>query len=203
MLQAAIGGQVITVIFGVPPKLAAKMILGTAFITKKIKPTEGDIRQVVPNSGHAVLIVESFEDAAGVQSLKDDKRQEEETSETNLPTKIVALNTTLRPRGDAPVSVRTIEEKTLMVESLQHKTYKNCPQMAKSILKILLIQFFSIKVVNTSKLFVTLPKIVKVLQPTEAQSTVVSLKNTLLFKPANATPIYKEKQNKMRRFAQY
>lgn len=84
--QVEICGHVTTAAFGVVPKLAAKTILGPAFIDKEIKQTQTSNQQVLSNGGIAFAIVESFENEAVVQTLKNNKTRDDETSKTNSPT---------------------------------------------------------------------------------------------------------------------
>lgn len=57
-----IGGNTKKAVFEVAPKLAAKMILGTALVHKKITNILTKGRQIILRSGHAVAIVANFED---------------------------------------------------------------------------------------------------------------------------------------------
>lgn len=127
------------------------------------------------DGGHIVAIVESSKNEAASQSLNGDKKRGDKTYNTSSPTLKLVKNKTIPPRREAPGAVRTTECSTFMSEPSPYKTDESRTQVAIAIAEILPNEPLCMMLFNTLKGSVTLPKIVKVGQSTEAPSTTASI----------------------------
>lgn len=104
------------------------MILVAACIDKETKETETNNQQVEPCGDCAVAIVKSFDNKNAVKLPSDITIQGDEISETILTTQNLAKDTTIPPRSEAPITVYTAEDSTLMINSLPPKQTKSADE---------------------------------------------------------------------------
>lgn len=164
---------------------------------------ETNSQQVFPEGGHAVAIVESFEDEEPVQLISSTEKNGDGRSKTKPPTCKVAKVETIPPRSEAAMMARTVHEGILMVEAIPNTSDENRLRLARSIKETPPNQLFHIMIVNTSNVSVTLRKNMKLTQLTAAPSTIVPKRKVSGVDSVNAMPIYKGSQDRERQFAQH
>lgn len=95
-LQVEIGWYATNAVLGVVPRLETKIIFETAFIDRETKIIETNNRKIVPKNGHAVAIVDSFEDKDAAKSSNDVKAQGNNKCKTKTSVRTVALKRRFR-----------------------------------------------------------------------------------------------------------
>lgn len=95
-------------------KLAANAFVGTVFIYSKILKIEMGCWKVILKSGHAVAVVQNFEDEGAVQIATSAVKKHGCTIKTNLASCRVAMEKAIRLRSEASVMVCVSHEGTFM-----------------------------------------------------------------------------------------
>lgn len=166
--------HVTTPVFGVSAKQETKTITDTAFIDSKILITEPKDRQIIQNSGHALVILKSIEDESAVQLVNCSAVHDQELFKLNLLTCKVAIKMTIPPRSEYTVIAPTIDEDTTMIKAVSGAINGNRPQVTRGIVKTLSKPLLYIMFVSILKMLVTFSKNMKVALLPEAWSIIAS-----------------------------
>lgn len=107
------------------------------------------------------------------------------------------------PKSEAPVLVHTKEAGTYMVEATPTESSENRLYVAKGLAEALPRRQFYVLVASTSNVPVSILKNMKIATLGADPSKVVPLREEIRVDPVHAVSIYKCKQSKERKFAQY
>lgn len=124
-------GHKANTIFGVVPKLATRIILGTAVISMQLLSMETNRRRVSPKAGRAVTIVKRFEDDNALLLVNSTVKKQEGTLKRNSATRGVAEAKKIPQRSEAILMIYTAHARALVVKARHDEPDNNCLRKAE------------------------------------------------------------------------
>lgn len=188
-------------VLGLAPKLTIRVIFGASFFNGQIDRIESKKQTSCPKSGHAVIIVASFDDIDAAQLSDGIMKRPVRTVQSNSAVLWVAKARTITPKIEISVVVQMKETKTYMIEATFRANDGNQLSVATGKAETLLHQTIYAMIANMLNEPMSLLRNTEIAALGRAPSKIVSERAER--PPAshvNVVLIFNEKQRKERHF---